>query len=201
MDLKKLDLNVHDTKKVAELIYFTDAHTYNRILKNKASAIEKLEKLVVEGNNSIGHENIHVVTQKDNNDVLGVLVTSKKGQSSTRNEIKIFLKTLSLQDTLRFTILELIDAMFLATLRDGDFYLACVAVDEHTRGQGIGTFILNGALDLARNEGMEKMVLDVDLGNEGARRLYERFGFKEFNKKSIPWFGGEKGMYNMEILL
>ncbi len=80
MILKKLDLKVHDTKKVSELIYFTDAHTYNRILKNKASAMQKLQNLVLKGNNSIGHENIHVVTQKDDDNVLGVLVTSKKGQ-------------------------------------------------------------------------------------------------------------------------
>lgn len=201
MKLKKLDINVHDTKKVSELIYFTDAHTYNRILKNKSSAINTLEKLVVEGNNSIGHENIHVVTEKANDKVLGVLVTSKKDHYSTKNEIKVFLKTLSLGDTLKFIILGIIDSMFLATLREGDFYLACVAVDEHTRGRGIGTFILNSAADMARHEGMNKMVLDVDLGNEGAQRLYERFGFKIFNKKSIPWFRGEKGMYNMEILL
>ena len=201
MILKKLDLNVHDTEKVSELIYFTDSHTFDKILNDKTKATEKLEKLVIAGNNSIGHENIYVVTQKNDDNVLGILVTSKKDQYNTKNEIKNFLKVFSISDTIRFSILGFIDMIFLATLDEEDFYLACVAVDEKARGQGIGTFILESSPELARNDGKKKLVLDVDLSNNGARRLYERFGFNIFNKKSIPWLGGERGMYNMEFLI
>jgi ribosomal protein S18 acetylase RimI-like enzyme len=60
---------------------------------------------------------------------------------------------------------------------------------------------LESSLELARYDGKKKLVLDVDLSNNGARRLYERFGFNIFNKKSIPWLGGERGMYNMKFLI
>ncbi|MCK9152566.1 GNAT family N-acetyltransferase [Methanobacterium alcaliphilum] len=200
MQMKKLDVTKHDTLKVAELIYFTDAHTYKRILKNKAQAISKIEKLVIEGNNSIGYENVFVVTEEDDQ-VLGVLVVSKDNLSSTRSEIKAFWKVFSLRDTIRFTILDLIDAVFLAKLKHGDFYLACVAVDENCRGLGIGTFILDSALKIARSEGMQKVVLDVDIENKGAKRLYERFGFKIFGKNTLPWINGEKGMFHLEYVI
>ncbi len=201
MIIKKLNLDVHDSKKVSELIYFTDAHTYDQILKNKSQAVNKIEKLVKAGNNSIGYENIFVVTEHDDEDVLGMLITSSSEKNSSKQEIKAFLKVFSPLDVIRFTILGLIDAMLLTDVGPQDFYLACVAVDEKARGQGIGTFILESAVEISSDEGKEKAVLDVDFNNEGARRLYERFGFKISGQKTMRWFGGEKGMYNMEFLI
>lgn len=201
MQIKKLNLNVHDSKKVSELIYFTDASTYDQILKNKSQAVDKIEKLVRLGNNSLGFENIWVVTNFDDEDVLGVMVTPSEEESSYMQEIKTFLNLFSTLDAMRFSILGFIDAMLLADIGPQDFYLACVAVDEKARGQGIGTFILESALEMAQESGKEKAVLDVDFNNEGARRLYERFGFRIFGQKSIWWFGGKKGMYNMEYYL
>lgn len=200
MQMKKLDISKHDTLKVAELIYFTDAHTYNRILKNKSQAISKIEKLVVTGNNSIGYENIAVATNGDDQ-VLGVLVTCQDDLSSTRSEIMAFWRLFSILDVIRFTILDLIDAALLARLEEGDFYLACIAVDEKCRGQGIGTFILESALETAKSQGMKRAVLDVDIKNTGAKRLYERFGFKIFGKHTLPWINGQKGMFHLEFLL
>ncbi len=196
--IKKLDLNVHDPKKVSELIYFTDAHTYDQILKNKSQAVDKIEKLVKAGNNSIGYENIFVVTGNDDENVLGMLLTSSSEESSSKQEIKAFLKVFSPLDVIRFTILGLIDARLLTDIGPEDFYLACVAVDEKARGQGIGTFILESAVEMARKMNKKKAILNVDFENIGARRLYERFGFEINGQKTIRWFGGEKGMYNME---
>lgn len=201
MQIKKLDLNVHDSKKVSELIYFTDAHTYDQILKNKSQAVDKIEKLVKAGNNSIGHEKIYVVTNHNDENVLGALVTYKREETTTKSELRTFLKVLSPLDAIRFTILDFLDARLLADIGPEDFYLACVAVDENARGQGIGTFILESAVEIARELGKKKAVLNVDFENKGARRLYERFGFKIYGQNTMKWFGGEKGMYHMEFLL
>jgi len=78
--------------------------------------------------------------------------------------------------------------------------LACLSVDEEFRGRGIGTFILENSLRLAKR-GLNRVVLDVNLDNSGAKRLYERFGFSIFSKKSFPWFGGRVGAYNMEFII
>ena len=60
------------------------------------------------------------------------------------------------------------------------FIFFIVAVDEKARGQGIGSFILQEGIKLAREKGCKRSVLDVDIKNEGALRMYERFGFKKF---------------------
>lgn len=201
MIIKKLDLDVHDSKKVSELIYFTDAHTYDQILKNKSQAVNKIEKLVKAGNNSIGHEKIFVVTNHDEENVLGVLVIYKREESSSMGEIKTFLNVFSPLDVIRFTILDFLDSRLLADIGPEDFYLACVAVDEEARGQGIGTFILESAVEMAGKMDKKKAILNVDFENNGAQRLYERFGFRIYGQKTMRWFGGEKGMYNMEFLI
>jgi ribosomal protein S18 acetylase RimI-like enzyme len=201
MIIKKFDLDVHDSKKVSELIYFTDAHTYDQILKNKYQAVNKIEKLVKAGNNSIGHEKICVVTNHGEEEVLGVLVIYKREESSFMGEIRTFLRVFPPLDAVRFTILDFLDSRLLVDIGPEDFYLACVAVDEKARGQGIGTFILESAVAMARKRDKKKAILNVDFENNGARRLYERFGFEINDQKTMRWFGGEKGMYKMEFLI
>ena len=41
---------------------------------------------------------------------------------------------------------------------------------------------------------------NVDFRNDGAKALYERLGFKVFNKKRVKIGGFERGMYNMELI-
>ena len=201
MNLIKLDINKHDLNKVSELIYETDADTFNFYFHNKEIASNKIFELLKAGKNTLGFENIYIITENNENDVLGILVAVKGNDSSLIKDIKANFKILNLLDALKFSIFNFVDSLILAKLEDNDIYLASVAVDDRCRGKGMGTFILEKSMELARDLGCKKVVLDVDLKNEGALRLYERFGFKIFNKKSIPWFGGEKGVYNMEYIL
>jgi RimJ/RimL family protein N-acetyltransferase len=47
-------------------------------------------------------------------------------------------------------------------------------------GKGVGGLLLQALLARARAEGLESLVLTVTEGNEAARRLYERCGFRSF---------------------
>lgn len=200
MILKKLDIDLHDTKKVSELIYETDTALFNFFFGNKENSAKKIDKLVRAGHNTLGHERILVVDQGDH-EVHGILVYSCGREAEEMDELKVLRQNLNLYDVFKFAMMEWWDGHFLADLKDGDFYLACVSVAEEARGQGVGTFILEQAIEMARSHGFKRAVLDVDLDNKGAYKLYERFGFTAFNKNSIPWISGEKGVLNMEFLL
>jgi len=200
MEIQKLDLTRHDTLKVSELIYETDTDLFDFFFRDKENAAKKIEKLVRAGNNGLSFERIIVVTE-NNEEVQGVLVYSCGDEAKKMDEFKVLRKNLNLWDVLKFTIMEWWDSHFLADLNEEDFYLACVAVDEKARGKGIGTFILKNAIEIARKHGFKRAVLDVDLDNKGAYRLYKRMGFKVFNKNAIPWIGGEKGALNMQFLI
>lgn len=53
-----------------------------------------------------------------------------------------------------------------------------LAVAPDWRGRGVGTALLDAAEDWARAHGAERMVLDLDVHNTGAQRLYERHGYQ-----------------------
>lgn len=199
MKLVKLDINRHDLNEVSGLIYETDTEMYNFFFNRKENAVKIIKKLLKEGNNSLGHEHTYIITE--DNRVLGLLVYSIGNETSRKEDYRAFFKVLNPWDALKFTIFDILDGLILSDLRENDYYLACVAVNENFRGRGIGTFILEKAKELASEEGCARIVLDVDLENEGALRLYEKSGFKTFNKKSIRWFNGEKGTFNMEYLI
>jgi ribosomal protein S18 acetylase RimI-like enzyme len=200
MKFVKLDINKHDLNEVAQLIYETDSETLNFYFKTKKNAAEKIEKLLKDKNSSWSYENIYIATG-DNNEVFGVLLAYTGEEANAKNDFKSFFKNLNLLDALKFLILDMGDIWAGFDLKDDDFYLSDLAVDEKCRGKGIGTFILKKSIELAREKGCKRVVLDVDIENEGALRLYQRIGFKIFNKKRIRWLDGKKGVYNMEYEL
>jgi len=198
MKFEKLDLKKHSSHKVAELLYETDRDIFNFFYRNKSNTTQILEKLIKLGNNNLGHEHIYVVTQ--NELVIGILLYFM-GNHHILEELKFHFKNLNLIDAFRFLLIDLKDSLILSHLEKSDFYLAGVAVDEEFRRQGVGSLILDQGINLARKKGCERVVLDVALDNLGAKRLYEKIGFKVFNKRSYPWFRGRIGMFNMDLFI
>ena len=198
MKFEKLDMEKHSSYIVAELLYEKDHTIFNFLYGNKSNSAKILEKLVVLGNNNLGHENIYVVTQ--NELVIGALLYSP-GDHGKLGDLKFHFKNLNIVDAFRFLLIELKDSLILSHLKKCDFYMAGIAVDEKFRGQGVGSLLLNKGIKVARKMGCERVVLDVALDNLGAKRLYEKIGFEVFDKRSYPWFGGRIGMYNMELYI
>jgi GNAT superfamily N-acetyltransferase len=53
-----------------------------------------------------------------------------------------------------------------------------IAVLDEWRGRGLGTMLMDTIEDWAREAQLDALVLDVATGNDGARRLYERLGYR-----------------------
>lgn len=60
-------------------------------------------------------------------------------------------------------------------------YIEALAVRAAARGQGIGSALLDDAEQWARRQQRSRLALHVLVSNTGARRLYERVGFR-------PWY-------------
>ena len=195
-----MDKNKHDSFRVSELIYEADAETFDFFFGDQRNASEKLGKLVEVGDNNLGYQQIYVVTN-DDHQIMGVMVYSVGKKMGTIHELKVLFHNFNILDSVRFIMIEIIDSIFLSRLEEDDFYYAIVAVDEHFRGQGIGSFILEEGIKLAREKGCRRAVLDVDIENDGALRLYERFGFRKFKERILSLPGWKKGAFNMEYSL
>lgn len=199
MQFQKMDRHRHDSGKVAAIIYEADVDTFNFFFGNKSKASEKIAKLVNAGDNDLGYQQTYVVTTGEK-EILGVMVYSTGGKEDKIRQLKVLFKNLNVVDSFKFIMIEILDNIFLSDLEGDDFYFAIIAVDEDSRGKGIGSFIIEEGIKLAREKGCKRVVLDVDMENEGALRFYKRLGFKKFNQKNISLFGWEKGVHNMEYL-
>ena len=76
----------------------------------------------------------------------------------------------------------------LETVPEGDFYLQAIAVDPELRGAGIGSILLEDAVERGTRNGSARLALDVAARNSGARRLYARKGFVESSEWPSPRF-------------
>ena len=66
---------------------------------------------------------------------------------------------------------------------DKELYLYRFFIDEKNRNKGIGTIALNKIIDMAREQNKD-MTLEV-IGDNIARDLYERLGFKTHYRRMV----------------
>lgn len=57
-------------------------------------------------------------------------------------------------------------------------HITNIAVKNTERGRGIGKFLMATLISKAREQGVERMTLEVNVNNARAIHLYESYGFK-----------------------
>ena len=67
-----------------------------------------------------------------------------------------------------------------------DCWLEDLFVTASARGRGVGAALVEAALERARARGCRRIELDTSERNDGALRLYERFGFSASSKSEPP---------------
>lgn len=82
----------------------------------------------------------------------------------------------------------------------GQLVMDGISVHADYRGQGIGTQLLQYIVDYAKEQGYQRVRLDVIDINPAAKKLYTRFGFKAVKEEKFPFlkpllgFGGATTM-------
>lgn len=66
------------------------------------------------------------------------------------------------------------------------FITEVMAAPGH-QGEGIGSTLLAACDERSAAEGMESIGLEVRKDNPGARRLYERVGYRETEERELSW--------------
>lgn len=61
----------------------------------------------------------------------------------------------------------------------GEGHIVTIAVREAYRRQGIGELLLVAIMDTAQDAGQDGVTLEYRISNKGARKLYEKYGFKQ----------------------
>lgn len=76
---------------------------------------------------------------------------------------------------------------------EGELLMDGIVVDPEYRGKGVGTLLFSGLTDFAKSEQYSTVRLDVIDTNPGAKRLYERLGFREEKTEQFEFLRGILG--------
>lgn len=180
------DPAIHDVRHVARLVYDVDFRTFDMFFKSPDNAVESISKYLKK----------KAVTQyfkvilDENRDIIGYVSIYLHD-----DEHKFYLKSWQL------ILVDILDHFVLCDIEKDDLYLAEIAIDESQRGKGLGRKVIQDVISYARSKNFKRVILDADFRNEGAKKLYESLGFKQFNKKRLKILNFERGMYNMEFNL
>jgi ribosomal protein S18 acetylase RimI-like enzyme len=66
-----------------------------------------------------------------------------------------------------------------------EFYLDTISIDPKCQGRGFGRDLIEASCEHGRKLGHSRIGLLVDIGNLGAKRLYERLKFRVVGRKQI----------------
>ena len=177
---------IHDVMKVAKLVYDVDYRTFDMFFKSDKDAIGAISKYLTKKKLN---DYFKVILDEDNN-IIGYVSIYLHDDGH-----KFYLKSPKLY------IVDILDYFVLCDIEKDDLYLAEIAIDESQRGKGLGRKVIHDVIDYARSKNYNRVILDADFRNKGAKKLYESLGFEVFNKKRVKIASFERGMYNMEFNL
>lgn len=186
MHYENFNPKIHDTYKIAKYVYDVDFRTFDLLFSDSNKAILTIE------NDLKKHEvspNFKVIFD-DDGEIIGMIMAyiSKMPYDLRFKSLKLI-------------VVDILDYFVLCDIEENDLYLAEIAIDESLRGQGFGKKVLSDVIDYAKAHDLNRVILDADFRNVGAKKLYERVGFREFNKKRVKIGSFERGMHNMELIL
>ena len=122
-----------------------------------------------------------VISAVENEQLLGI-AAFKLGQNGfSQGGAGAFMRHYRLGALWRLPLL-----MFLERLAPPDtLQMDGICVDASGRGKGIGTALLEAIIDVAKQQGLKKITLDVIDSNPRAKALYERVGFKAIGTETL----------------
>lgn len=177
---------IHDVDHVAKLVYDVDYRTFDLFFKSDKKAIRAISNYL----NKKKMDDYFKVILDDDGNIIGYVSIYLYGGGH-----EFYLKSIKLY------LVDILDYFVLCKIKRDDLYLAEVAIDESQRGKGLGKIVIRDVIDYARSKNYNRVILDADFRNDGAKRLYESLGFKVFDKKRVKIANFERGMYNMEFIL
>ena len=191
--LERFDPERHSPRAVARLIYQADPSLMRFVFGEEAAAVPVIAALVgMEHNDYAAHR---VLCALDGDETVGVIAgltgaERREAKQAAGTEWSRALGLRGMARAIRWG--PKLEKVATADLRDEEFYISALTVDERYRGQGIGSLLLGAVL--AEHD---SVVTDVNIAKDDAIRFYERHGFEIGEKMTFAHKGEELGNFQI----
>lgn len=190
-------------KSLARLIFRTEPEVFLSIYGSEDRGVKVIRNLIAAGGNYFGAENIFVAESGDT--IAGMLVgyAGREQKDFASKDPAVYRKAAGLAGNLAIFFRSRFGLMRFGTHRvpDDTYFISDISVLPDYRNRGIGSRLVENAVRDAVSKGCTRVVLDVYYPNAGAKRLYERLGFREYSRHTGLYRGRTNGFYHMEKLL
>lgn len=166
----------HDAQAAAALLYDSDPPYYDFWLGSQELALTILAALWLQAAGAYSAVNMQVVHDKAG---LAALFSAYPAEfeNTLAQPSEAALKTVH-ADAVAMLQRESQLAYLFPRIPDDAWYLRTLAVAAGRRGAGLGAQLLRHVEQQARDQGYSLLLTDVDSGNPGAVRFYQRAGFE-----------------------
>jgi len=156
-----------DANAVVPLIIDAIGEIANRLTGEQTASMVKQELTELFKREDNRHSYLNTFVAVENEQILGILVYYNGEQAIAMDaNLVTWLKE---KNAPSITIDK--------EAHDDEYYIDTVCVAPEARGKGIGTLLIQFAIDQTKERGFTKLSLNVETQKEDARRLYERMGF------------------------
>jgi ribosomal protein S18 acetylase RimI-like enzyme len=195
---------VSESKDCIKLIYMSGKDMFSYFLIQKEPKIyDLIEMFYNKPDLLFSSQNVHV--KVDNGKVCGMLLTipaknMKQLNSNTLKYVNELIQIGGFINLIKMLFRQRLERLINVFNVEDEYYISNIAVFKEAQGKGYGVELLKRAEELAISEGYKKLSLAVEFYNTNAKRVYEKFGFKEVQTIEFPrkyHKFGLKGFYKM----
>ena len=174
-----------DAEAAARLLYESDPPYYDFWLGNRSAALTMLQALWRQPEGA--YSAVHCQVLRDVNGVRALYYaypTSREADLELQSQRA--LRLVAGGDLDQFQQRETQLALLFPRLAEPAYYLRTLCVSTPQRGAGLGAQMLRHIADETREQGYSLLLTDVDSGNPGAVRFYQRAGFSIQVETRVP---------------
>jgi len=203
--MKFMKLKNDDIKNVSKLILENNFNILKHAFgTNKIKASKRLEKLIRIGKNHYGYDNIYIAYDSEKIAGLFVCYTGKEQDERKKNtDFLTFYKLMFAYGYLKYKLYvrPLFMRISLVDVKIDDFYMGDIVIVDDYIGKDLEKYLLKNAIEVAKTKKCRRIVMDLSLEKTKEKKFYEKFGFKEYDKKTELIKTETIGNYFMEYTL
>lgn len=184
-------------EQVADALYLVDQYIFPDLFRNKENAKTFAKALFSDDPNALFSYNKTLVAKDEDNNIIGVMVYRDQNCSPWDTDAvrERFLETgLALPEHFERANEGYMKKITDAELPDGAAEIEFVGVRDEWRSNGVGGRLMKAVMD---NPNYTEVHLDVLDSHPGARRLYDKLGFRAAGEKFGNYPDGSEGVQHM----
>ncbi len=174
-----------DAEAASRLLYESDPPYYDFWLGNRAAAMTLLQALWRQPEG--GYSAAHCQVLRDANGMRALYYAYPASREADLElQSQRALRQVAGDDLEQLQQREALLSLLFPRLAEPAYYLRTLCVSTPQRGAGLGAQMLRHIGDQASEQGYTLLLTDVDSGNPGAVRFYQRAGFSTQVETRVP---------------